>query len=190
MSRGRPALQVGASGRFIETEPSVSGLIVALFVGGAIVSVIVIVDAARRPPSNWADADLDKTFWITLAGVCAILCGPGGLIIGIIYASSLLPRLSAAAGQSNPFLKSGGVVAPAPQPHANDRNHEHFGSVPPPEPIAAAPAPTSRYCGKCGAQTAAAGASVAPVAMNCPAPSKDRPMAYPIRHDRARTTPH
>lgn len=70
-------------------------LIVVGVVGAALLGVIALVDAIRRPAWQWSQADRSKAVWIT-ALLIGILAGIGGLFAGLAYFLFAQPALKRA----------------------------------------------------------------------------------------------
>ncbi len=82
-----------------------SGLLVALLglvfgVGGLVVSIWAIADAASRPSAAFAAARSSKAMWISLIAVFYLLTGIVGLVLAIVYLASIRPRVRAVTGPS------------------------------------------------------------------------------------------
>lgn len=57
------------------------------------VSVWAIADAASRPESAFASAGTSKGLWVALIAGFLVVVAPVGLILAIVYLSSVRPRL-------------------------------------------------------------------------------------------------
>jgi len=87
-------------------------------------SVWTLVDASRRPDQQFAAAGVDRTQWIVLASVGLAVCQPVGLVVAIIYLTSIRRRLDAVAWSGWPPSPAGwpppgeqpGPSAPPDQP--------------------------------------------------------------------------
>ena len=75
-------------------------------------SVWTLVDASRRPDQQFAAAGVDRTQWIVLASVGLAVCQPVGLVVAIIYLTSIRRRLDAVA---QPHVGDAASQRPHPQ---------------------------------------------------------------------------
>ena len=64
-----------------------------------------IVDAARRPQSQWMKADQNQTMWVVLMAVGIFFC-PLGVIAAIIYLAAIRPKPSGVSSYSAIWLPS------------------------------------------------------------------------------------
>ena len=55
-----------------------------------------IVDAAKTPDTAWAAIGKSRATWITLIAVFMFVCGIVGLVLSIVYLTSIRPQLHAA----------------------------------------------------------------------------------------------
>lgn len=79
-------------------------LVVVLFaliigLGGLIVTIWAIVDAAMKPSAAFNAAGSSKPMWISLIAVFYFFTGIVGMILAIVYLASIRPRVVAAMGQ-------------------------------------------------------------------------------------------
>jgi hypothetical protein len=64
-----------------------------------------LIDAIRRPMGQWAEADRDKSYWVTMLVVSAVLLLPAPFFVPA-YVFGVLPHFSAQASRSpSPFDK-------------------------------------------------------------------------------------
>lgn len=81
-------------------------------------SVWTLIDAARRPDQQFVLAGVDRTQWIVLASVGLAVCQPVGLVVSVIYLTSIRRRLDAVVW--NPaFPPSAGWWPPTGDPRAD-----------------------------------------------------------------------
>ncbi len=78
-------------------------------------SIWTLIDAARRPDQQFALAGVDRTQWIVLASVGLAVCQPVGLVVAIIYLTSIRRRLDAVVWGPG-FRPSAGWPPPAGEP--------------------------------------------------------------------------
>jgi len=77
-------------------------LLFLVVLGGAVLASFGIVvwgiaDAARRPDSAWARAGENKVLWLVLqAGGLIMGLGIVGLVLSIVYLSTIRPKVAAA----------------------------------------------------------------------------------------------
>ena len=53
----------------------------------------VLVDAYRRPHTQWIAADRDRGFWVVLIAFLSFVV-PAGPLMGLIYLFAIMPRFS------------------------------------------------------------------------------------------------
>ena len=63
-------------------------------IGGFVVALIALVDAARRPVGQW-EAAQQQTLWIVLTAV-GLVVWPLGLVVGLVYLVVIRRQLQAA----------------------------------------------------------------------------------------------
>jgi hypothetical protein len=67
--------------------------IVVYYVISCICGIAIIVDALRRPSTQWVSADRDRSYWVMLVAAFSFLI-PVGPLMGLIYLIGVLPRFS------------------------------------------------------------------------------------------------
>lgn len=67
----------------------------------AIIPIVALVDAARRPADAWQRSGQNQTLWIVLNAVGIALCGVG-VIVGTIYLTVIRPQVKAASAPVPP----------------------------------------------------------------------------------------
>jgi hypothetical protein len=70
-------------------------IIVAVMLVGLVVPVWAIADAASRPAAAFAAAGSSKGLWIALIVVFWLITGFIGLILSVVYLTSIRPRVEA-----------------------------------------------------------------------------------------------
>ena len=56
-----------------------------------------IVDAAKQPDAAWTAIGKSRALWITLIAVFCFFCWPVGLVLSIVYLTSIRHQLETAA---------------------------------------------------------------------------------------------
>lgn len=105
-------------------------------------AIVTVVDTARRPAWQWAQAGANKTTWVAMEVVFLVLMLVVGffaiasLVVGIVYFASVRPKLQAAERRGPPGTGLGG-----PAPYGGAGPHAEAGPYagPPRYPTAARP---------------------------------------------------
>lgn len=74
--------------------------------------LFVIIDMARRPSYQWRQARSNKALWVTLEIVTLLLLGLVSIVIGVLYFTTVRPRLVALERGAQPPGWQGGAGAP------------------------------------------------------------------------------
>jgi hypothetical protein len=69
--------------------------LIVLFVVGLVIPVWAIVDAASRPSGAFAAAGSSKPMWIVLMVIGWLVTGVIGIVLAIVYLTSIRPRVRA-----------------------------------------------------------------------------------------------
>ena len=67
-----------------------------LAVAPLVLGVWAIVDAAKRPEAAWSAIGKSRATWIVLIAVFTIFCNLIGLVLSIVYLTSVRTQLAAA----------------------------------------------------------------------------------------------
>ena len=67
-----------------------------LAVAPLVLGIWAIVDAAKRPEAAWLAIGKSRAMWITLIAVFTFFCNLVGLVLSIVYLTSIRPQLAAA----------------------------------------------------------------------------------------------
>ena len=59
------------------------------------VAIWGLVDAARRPESEWQASGENRALWIGLQAVALALLPPAALVVAIVYLATVRPKLRA-----------------------------------------------------------------------------------------------
>lgn len=78
---------------------SVGPVVLVIGLVSLVFAIFVIVDMARRPGWQWAQARSNKALWLTLEILCLVLLGLVSIVVGILYFSIVRPRLVAVERQ-------------------------------------------------------------------------------------------
>jgi hypothetical protein len=70
-------------------------LMLMVGVGGLVVTIWAVVDAASRPSAAFAAARSSKAMWITLIVEFYFLTGLVGMVLAVVYLASIRPRVKA-----------------------------------------------------------------------------------------------
>ena len=89
--------------------------------------VFAIVDMARRPSYQWRQAGSNKALWVTLEIVTLLLLGLVSIIIGVLYFTTVRPRLVALERGGQPPGWQGGPEAPG-QPYGTGFGTPGYGT--------------------------------------------------------------
>ena len=71
-------------------------IVAVLAVAPIALGVWAIVDAANKPDAAWAAIGKSRATWIVLIAVFTIFCNLIGLVLSIVYLTSIRPQLAAA----------------------------------------------------------------------------------------------
>lgn len=66
-------------------------------IGGFVVALVALVDAARRPVGQWEAAQQQQTLWIVLCAV-GLVVWPLGLVVGLVYLAVIRRQLQTVRG--------------------------------------------------------------------------------------------
>jgi RsiW-degrading membrane proteinase PrsW (M82 family) len=73
----------------------VSPALIVLLVVAVVIPIWALVDAISRPGAAFKAAKSSKALWITLVVVTWLLTGFIGLVLSIVYLTSIRPRVKA-----------------------------------------------------------------------------------------------
>ena len=71
-------------------------LLAVLAVAPIVLGVWAIVDAANKPDAAWAAIGKSRATWIALIAVFTLFCNLVGLVLSIVYLTSIRRQLAAA----------------------------------------------------------------------------------------------
>ena len=71
-------------------------LVVILAIAPIALGVWAIIDAATKPEAAWAVAGKSRATWIALIAVFTFMCPLVGLVLSIVYLTSIRQQLAAA----------------------------------------------------------------------------------------------
>lgn len=70
-------------------------LVGLVFLVGGLLSIVALIDAARRPVDVWDAAGQTQSLWVVLSAL-GIVIWPAGLVLALVYLFVIRPQLVAA----------------------------------------------------------------------------------------------